>query len=336
MQNSRGLLPTIQRLDSLASRRIVERGLKDLGLTRSVLEGPPVHLPLRLHAGLLEHVARTIGEEHLGAILAKGFSFASLAGANSYSNYVLGASRLDLALQRTMRALPFLQRGTNIRTRRDGQHLVVSYDTPLGGGIAVQLLEQELPPVLTGFVRPFLGPDWVPDWIELPQTHRLQARALERVLGTEVRSGDMLPGIAIPLSRINAPSLLDDAARLEITASGVRELRFLRPPRTRSDAVRQALRMQLNKGSASVNDVAEALGVGVRTLQRQLLAEGGSFKDLAQSEQIGRAKMLLAETDMSVAQVAYYLGFTEVNSFRRAFRSWFGATPSQFRSSSSG
>ena len=336
MQNSRGFLPTVETLDRLASPRVVERALKDVGLTRTVIEGPPILLPLQSHTWLLETVSQTLGERHLGAIMAKDFSFGALNGSHPYSSYALGASRLDLGLQRATRALPFLQRGTEVRTRQDGQHLVFSYGANLGNSAGIQLLEQEIPPVLIALVRPFLGPDWLPDWIELPEAHRLQKPALARLLGTEIRTNAALPGIAIPLSQLHTPSGIDPDERLQMTVSGIRGLRLNRPPRTQVETVRQALRTQLNMGSASVEDVAMALGVGVRTLQRQLRTEGVTFKDIAQSEQVSRARMLLSEGDLSIAQVAFYLGFTEVNSFRRAFRSWFGQSPTRFRSRPAG
>ncbi|SDK84579.1 helix-turn-helix transcriptional regulator [Aliiruegeria lutimaris] len=310
--------------------------MRDVGLNRTVIEGPPILLPLRSHTGLLEAVSEMLGERHLGAIMARDFAFDSLRGSHPYSSYALGASRLDLGLQRASRALPFLQRGTEVRTRQDGQNLVFSYGVNLGNGVGIQLLEQEIPPVLIALVRPFLGPNWLPDWIEMPEAHRLQKPALARLFGTEIRANAALPGIAIPLSLLRTPSGIDHNERLQMTISGIRGLRINRPPRTQVEIVRQALRTQLNMGSASVEDVAMALGVGVRTLQRQLRTEGSSFKEIAQSEQVDRARMLLSEGDLSIAQVAFYLGFTEVNSFRRAFRSWFGQSPTQFRSRSAG
>lgn len=310
--------------------------MRDVGLTRTAIEGPPILLPLRSHTGLLEAVSEKLGERHLGAIMAKDFAFASLNGSHPYSSYTLGASRLDLGLQRATRALPFLQRGTEVRTRQDGQHLVFSYGASLGNSVGAQLLEQEIPPVLIALARPFLGPNWLPDWIEMPEAHRLQKPALVRLFRTEIRANAALPGIAIPLSLLRTPSGIDYDERLQMTVSGIRGLRINRPPRTQVETVRQALRTQLNMGSASVEDVAEALGIGVRTLQRQLRTEGSSFKEIAQSEQVDRARMLLNEGDLSISQVAFYLGFTEVNSFRRAFRSWFGQSPTQFRSRPAG
>ncbi len=332
MQNSKGLLPTLNALDRLASPRIVERALKDIGLTRTTVEGPSVLLPMEFHQGLLEAVSEKIGERHLGAIMAKNFDIAASMEDNSFANYVFGASRLDVGIERSSRALPFMQRGTQLHTRRDGQHLVVSFGAPFGDHLGARLIEQEIPMVLIAMVRGFLGPTWQPDWIELPSAHRFERVALSRVFGTEVRIRDTLPGIALPLSRLHAPAQLDQLARLQMTAEGIQGLLMNRPPRTQADTVCQALRVQLNKGSASVDDVAEALGLGVRTLQRQLRMEGVTFKDIAQSEQVHRARMLLGENDLSLSQIAFYLGFTEVNSFRRAFRTWFGQSPTQYRS----
>jgi len=332
IQNSRGLLPLLDALDQMASPRLVERALKDVGLTRTLLEGPSVPMPIRYHAQLLETISDKIGERHLGAIMAKDFAYASLNRPDPFSNYALGASRLDIALQRAARSLPFLQSGTEMRTRTEGSSLVLSFGVHFEKSIGAQLLEQEVPSILIALVRPYLGANWVPDWIEFPAEHRLQKVALARLFGTEVRADAELPGIAIPIAQLQTPTRLDEDGRVQMTAAGIERLRLNRPPRTHAETVRQALRMQLNNGSASVDDVAESLGVGVRTLQRQLRTEDVSFKEIALSEQISRAKMLLSENDLNLSQIAFYLGFTEVNSFRRAFRTWFGQSPTQFRS----
>jgi AraC-like DNA-binding protein len=42
----------------------------------------------------------------------------------------------------------------------------------------------------------------------------------------------------------------------------------------------------------------------------------------------------LQNTNLPTAEIAFLLGFEEPNSFFRAFRSWTGMTPEQFRQTS--
>jgi len=43
------------------------------------------------------------------------------------------------------------------------------------------------------------------------------------------------------------------------------------------------------------------------------------------------SRRLLANTDLDASEIAFLLGFEELNSFSRAFHGWEGATPSRWR-----
>jgi AraC-like DNA-binding protein len=45
------------------------------------------------------------------------------------------------------------------------------------------------------------------------------------------------------------------------------------------------------------------------------------------------ARRLLGAEGIAIAEAAFLLGFEELNSFTRAFRSWEGKTPKQWRAS---
>jgi len=77
--------------------------------------------------------------------------------------------------------------------------------------------------------------------------------------------------------------------------------------------------------------VAHALHISPRTLMRRLKAEGTAFQALRDRTRAQRAAELLALPHYTVAAVARELGYTDVASFRRAFRRWYGTQPSDFR-----
>jgi len=49
-----------------------------------------------------------------------------------------------------------------------------------------------------------------------------------------------------------------------------------------------------------------------------------------------RAAHYLGDRSLSIGEVSYPLGFSEVAAFHRAFRRWYGCTPREFRASSGG
>jgi AraC-like DNA-binding protein len=76
-----------------------------------------------------------------------------------------------------------------------------------------------------------------------------------------------------------------------------------------------------------VTAVARLLGVSSRTLARRLREDGTSYRRLLEAAQKNAARALLAEPDLSVAQIADALGYDEPANFGRAFRRWFGTSP---------
>ena len=90
----------------------------------------------------------------------------------------------------------------------------------------------------------------------------------------------------------------------------------------------------LNNGGG-VESLARELGLSSRQLRRAVCREFGvSPVELAQTQRLLLAKQLLAETGLSVIEVALTSGFESVRRFNSLFRSHYGLTPSRMRRSS--
>lgn len=94
--------------------------------------------------------------------------------------------------------------------------------------------------------------------------------------------------------------------------------------------VREQL-MKMGVGKMNVEEIAEALRMSSRTLCRKLEAERTSFKKVRDDLRRDLAVELLNNSNESMLEIALELGFGEVSSFHRAFRTWTGATPGTYR-----
>lgn len=96
--------------------------------------------------------------------------------------------------------------------------------------------------------------------------------------------------------------------------------------------VRERIQAQLMHERASVAEVAAALHLSTRSLQRKL-AEAGSppFSELVDETRRELVQRYLREPGLSLTEVAFLLGFRQQSSFNHAFRGWFGCTPAQWR-----
>lgn len=81
----------------------------------------------------------------------------------------------------------------------------------------------------------------------------------------------------------------------------------------------------------SIQTLATQLKLSPRTLQRRLLEAQTSYQTLLDAVRLELACNLLEHTHQSPGEIAFTLGFEEINSFQRAFQHWQGMTPNQWR-----
>lgn len=81
----------------------------------------------------------------------------------------------------------------------------------------------------------------------------------------------------------------------------------------------------------SLTDLADSLHISLRTLRRKLKAEGTSYKEILTEIRLKLAGQYLLETPLSIKEIGYLLGYTEVANFQRAFKSWYNITPKEMR-----
>jgi AraC-like DNA-binding protein len=79
------------------------------------------------------------------------------------------------------------------------------------------------------------------------------------------------------------------------------------------------------------NLIAEKLDISPRTLQRKLAKENTSYQEILDKTRYDLAQSYLHETQLTITDVAYMLGFTEPSAFYRAFKKWHGMTPGAYR-----
>lgn len=80
-----------------------------------------------------------------------------------------------------------------------------------------------------------------------------------------------------------------------------------------------------------LEEVAKQLAMAPRSLHRRLTEEGTSFRNLVEAERKQLAGHLLESTEMKQEDMAFQLGYGDSTAFARAFRRWFGQSPSEYR-----
>lgn len=110
-----------------------------------------------------------------------------------------------------------------------------------------------------------------------------------------------------------------------------RRLSMMKTDDTCAARVRSALMELLPGGKCTLDDVAEKFGCSKRTLQRKLQEEDTNFQKQLNHTRELLAKSYLSNTEMTIEDIAFLLGYQETNSFLRAFLAWTGKTISEYK-----
>ncbi|NDW46012.1 AraC family transcriptional regulator [Ruegeria sp. PrR005] len=315
-------------LDSFVPKHVVESALRTAGLDRKMLSEGTGFVSYAAEAVILESVARAIGDRHLGARVGQAFDYLAYG---AYANYVLGAPDLGSALDRGRRALSLTHPGSEIVFRQTDTHVVVGRDSKGMSVVGHRHLDEGALFVISKVVRYFLGADWRPDWFELPDGSSDDTLMLADILGAPVRTGVQSPSVAIRLSDLATRNPQTMQMQKTIPLEELGALMGVEPVQSMKGMVLQIMRAHFPTNVPSERSVAAHIGIGSRSLQRALRAEGTAYRKIRSKFIEEQAREMLQKSDIPVERIAEMLGYKEPKSFRRAFREWTGSSPKSFR-----
>lgn len=126
-----------------------------------------------------------------------------------------------------------------------------------------------------------------------------------------------LPTPSPELARINDQAVIDYLARYDRDSTAMQ--------------VRSRIIELLPDGTPHQDNIAHAMHLSLRSLQRRLKGEGTSFKGLLEETRRELALHYIRESHRPIGEITYLLGFSEPSNFTRAFRRWTGMAPAEYR-----
>lgn len=155
---------------------------------------------------------------------------------------------------------------------------------------------------------------------------------LEAYFGCPVRAGADFNRMKLRGSDLDRPFGSYNEELLAILTPALdRSLSEQQSRRKLSDKVKGMLSRCLSRGRIDIRSVADELSLSDRTLQRRLTEEGATFKQLLAQARHEQSLAYLADPSLDIQEVAFLVGYEDPNSFHRAFRSWEGTTPANWR-----
>jgi AraC-like DNA-binding protein len=162
-----------------------------------------------------------------------------------------------------------------------------------------------------------------------PAKHRA---LLESHFGCRVRFKADRNALVFQNSDLDRPFVPHNEELLNVIGSQLdSELHATHASNSVGEPVKQTLRQLLAGKRPTLQDVAKELGLSARTLQRRLTDSGITFQQVVEETRRELARHYLKQRAVELNEAAFLLGFEDANSFFRAFQSWEGTSPGEWR-----
>lgn len=330
---ARGLGPLPRMLEAARGMPAIERVFRAEGVPVGLAQDQNHKLPLHSLMGLIERAAREVGDELFGVSLGNAMRPEDYGPVVTY---MLAAADVRALLWRSMRAVGHQQSGTEFSISSSNGLVRWGYRVvePIGVGRRHHA-DHVIKPMLAG-LRRYLGAIWAPLRIEVEYDRPRRWRELEEEFRAPVIFGAQTNAIVFETHLLDRCTLAPIPLNQVVTFRDLRQVIAERPPRNRVDAVRELIKLRLIDSVVDIDGAARLLGIGARTLQRQLAQENRTYRHLVEQTRMERALDLIRETPQSMTSIALSLGYNDLASFTRAFQRWCGFPPSHYRRHSSG
>jgi AraC-like DNA-binding protein len=161
---------------------------------------------------------------------------------------------------------------------------------------------------------------------------RQHVKTIERHFGCPVVCGAARNTIVFRAADAHRPFVTRNAELLAMLAPHFEEeLKQEKGDENFVERVRLAIQQKLTGQRPTIEDIADALHISTRTLQRHLQDEGFSFQRVLEEARHQLARHYLNNSVLELNEAAYLLGYNDANSFVRAFRTWEGVPPARWR-----
>lgn len=319
-----GLGP-LARVCDAAGDGTFDRVLRRAGVPASLVASPRAMIPLPAMYALFAEGARATGDDLLGLRVGGAMHPADFG---IWVRYAIGATTIRSMAERLARTLDYHQPGAVLAlTERDGAaFLLYRAAEPHGAGHSVHA-DHVLCPMLAA-IRVFAGPGWMPKAFHVPYARPPHGRRLEETLGAPVVFGASGTGVEFPAAIVDRPA---ERRGRGVTMADVHRTMAARRRSGIVGAVASIVTFSPEGDGASLEATAALLGVSTRTLQNELRREGTSFRDLVARMRLAEARSLLRDTALSISDIAWELGYSELPHFTRAFTRGTGMAPSVYR-----
>ena len=276
---------------------------------------------------LLQTAADMTGCPYFGALLGarKDLTMLGLLGHVMQHSPDIQAALVELIDHGTMQ----VPSGATLQLENAGEYSSVLYQVSGRQPVVTQTNELAISE-FNRFMAVLCGSAWSP--VEVHFTHKEHGdrAAYKRLFGAQVKFNQDENRVIFRsnILKMNIPKSNPELRNIFKTHP---DLVQSNASKSLAERIEQIIRRTLPSGSCSIEHTACLLSIHRRTLHRRLLSEGTSFSEILESTRKKIAAERLSNSNMSIVQLAQYLGYADNSAFTRSFKRWYGATPQQWR-----
>jgi AraC-like DNA-binding protein len=300
--------------------------LRAAGISKAWLAVPDHPIPADAVVNLLEASAHASGCETFAL---------RMAGARQLSDF--GVLSLLISHQRTLRDVlatmmqyrDVLNESLALDIETTGRVSILREEILTRSPLARQANELAMA-VLFRLCRSVGGERWQPQSVHFTHPAPADGREHRRFFRCKLEFEADFNCIVCATADLDLPNPLADPMMADYAERFVSALPAAQAGSIVGD-VRRSIYLLLPLGRATVVQIAQSLGLNVRTLQRRLDEEGLRFGELVQEVRRELAPRYIGNPRYPMARIAQQLGYAQPSSFTRWFSAEFGVPPLRWR-----
>lgn len=301
--------------------------LQQAQLDAAMLANPEHRIPITAVCELLEATARAASCPTFGLQLAEArqqldFGVIGLMFAHKRT--------LREVLQAAMQYRNLLNEALALHVEATDGKVVIREEIVVDADVPMRQATELAVGVLARTCGALLGSSWHPNSVHFTHAALADTRFYRHLFGCPLVFESDFNGIVCTAADLDCPNPTADLELVRYTES-------LLEPRSHAEEhsvvqeVRKAIYLLLPLEMATIEQVAQRLNLGTRTMQRQLESAGTSFSDLVEQVRHSLALRYMMNARYPIGRVAVLLGYTRQASFTRWFTAQFGTTPRAWR-----
>jgi AraC-like DNA-binding protein len=298
--------------------------LEEAGLSLEQIEQPTLLIPFEKQIRLLQLAADSCRFEQFGLELAKR---QDMAVFGALSLLVMNCNSVLSGLLLFGRHLHYSVQAVKLEIREKHNLCYLIVDTPYEFAAESSQFWDHSVALAYSMIRMLCGENWVPRSVYLTRSQPQKPGSYSRYFRSPVAFNSEFSGVIFERKVLAQPI----CNSMSSVPHQLREYLRKNFQRDFLEQVRRVINSLLSTQACTATTVADCLGISLRTLQRKLQGENTSFQQQLDKIRTELAVSYLQEPQFRLTDISELLGFSELSVFSRAFKGWFGVTPSQWR-----